>query len=110
MARANRQTPANLKNAGKGRKRGVPNKITQDVRKTMALFAERNIGELEGWIDRVAKNDPARAADLYLRALEYHVPKLARTEIANPVDSEGFTFIFKQYTPPAAPGANNAPQ
>jgi len=25
--------------------------------------------------------DPAKAADLYLRAIEYHIPKLARTEL-----------------------------
>jgi hypothetical protein len=29
----------------------------------------------------VAEKDPAKAADLFIRVLEYHVPKLARTEV-----------------------------
>jgi hypothetical protein len=30
--------------------------------------------------------DPAKAADLYLRAIEYHIPKLARTELVGEND------------------------
>jgi hypothetical protein len=64
-----------------GRKPGIPNKVTADVRVAIAAFAERNAPNLSRWLDRVAKTDPARAAEIYLRAIEYHVPKLARTEI-----------------------------
>lgn len=67
-----------------GRKRGVPNKVTADVRKVIALFAEANAPTLQKWLDRIAETDPARAADLYLRALEYYVPKLARREVSGP--------------------------
>jgi len=68
-------------NAGKGRKKGVPNRATADVRATIALIAGRNVTLLQTWLERVGKRDPARAADLLLRMLEYHIPKLARTEM-----------------------------
>ena len=63
------------------RPKGSLNKTTADVRKAIALLAERNIGSLERWLDRVAEEDPAKASDILLRALEYHIPKLARSEV-----------------------------
>jgi hypothetical protein len=44
-------------------------------------FAESYADKLPGWIDRVADKDPARAADLFLRACEYVLPKLGRSEL-----------------------------
>lgn len=35
-------------------------------------------------VSRIAEDDPAKAADLFLRALEYHVPKLGRSELTGP--------------------------
>jgi hypothetical protein len=67
-------------NAGKGRVKGVPNKTTTDVRAAIALFAEANVEKLQAWLDAIGKRDPSRAADLYVRVLEYHIPKLARIE------------------------------
>jgi len=69
-------------------KRG-PNKATVQVREAIAIFAEANVDRLQGWLDEIASNDkqgPAVAARLYLDLLEYHVPKLARTELTG---SEG---------------------
>ena len=66
---------------GAGRKKGTPNKLTADVRTTIALIAERKILEVEGWLERVQKRDPDRAIDLYLKMIEFHVPKLQRTEV-----------------------------
>lgn len=73
-----------------GRKKGSPNKATADVRATIKLIAERNVKRLEEWLTKVATEDPSKAADLYLRMIEYHIPKQARTEHAsdpeNPLD------------------------
>ena len=46
------------------------------------MFAENNVHKLEEWLTRVAEGDPAKAADIYIKVLEYHVPKLARTELS----------------------------
>lgn len=83
----------------KGRPKGSPNRATADVRAAIAAFAEGNAHKLQDWLDRVAegsgglKPDPAKAADLYLRAIEYHIPKLARTEVTGqdggPVEISG---------------------
>lgn len=64
-----------------GRAKGTTNKKSADVRATIKFVAERKVLELEGWLERVAKRDPERAMDLYLKMIEYHVPKLQRTEM-----------------------------
>ncbi len=64
-----------------GRPRGVPSKATRDVRAAIARFAEGNVDKLQGWLDRAAARDPAKAAELFVRVLEYHIPKLARTDL-----------------------------
>ena len=46
-----------------------------------ALFVTKNLPQLQGWIERVAEKDPQAATRLVLDAAEYHVPKLARTEL-----------------------------
>jgi hypothetical protein len=82
-----------LENNGAGRPKGSPNKSTAAVREAIALFAEGNAHKLQSWLDDVAmgaggnRPDPAKAADLYLRAIEYHIPKLARTELAGDADA-----------------------
>ncbi|MGH8260338.1 MAG: hypothetical protein ACREUG_11670 [Steroidobacteraceae bacterium] len=54
------------------------------MRAAIALLAQRNVLKLEGWLDRTARTDPAKAAEILLRALEYHIPKLGRMEHSGP--------------------------
>jgi hypothetical protein len=77
----------------------MPNKATRDVRAAIAAFAEGNVDKLQGWLDRVAERDPAKAVELYARLLEYHVPRLARTELSNP---DGSPLNFTLLVPPKA--------
>jgi len=65
-----------------GRKAGVGNKTTVDVRNAIALIAQDNAGNFARWLNEVASEDPGKAADLYLKAIEYHIPKLARSEVS----------------------------
>lgn len=67
-----------------GRQKGTPNKSTSAVREAIAVFAEANVEKMDGWLQSVASEDPAKALDLYLRAIEYHIPKLGRTEVSGP--------------------------
>ena len=62
-----------------GRTKGVPNKVTTDVRAAIAVFAQANVGKMEEWLLEI--EDPAKRLDLYLRAIEYHLPKLGRMEV-----------------------------
>jgi len=66
------------KKTGGGSRKGVPNKATADVRQAIAEFASANVHRMSEWLDSI--DDPARAMDLYLRAIEYHIPKLQRSE------------------------------
>lgn len=70
-------------NAGKGRVKGVPNKATAIAREAIAQFVDGNAHRLQGWLDDIAadeKHGPKVAFECVMSLLEYHVPKLARTE------------------------------
>ena len=72
-----------------GRTGGTPNKATQQAREAIALFVDGNAHRLTEWLDTVAYGDPehdikpnpAKAFELFQSVVEYHVPKLARTEV-----------------------------
>ena len=74
--------------AGPGRPKGLQNKLTLQAREAIALFVDDNAPRLAQWLDAVAKGDsendikpnPAKAFELFQSVIEYHVPKLARTE------------------------------
>ena len=74
------------KNTG-GRPKGSPNKSTADARAAIAAFVDGNAHRLTGWLDQVAsgyedvKPNPAKAFEMFQSVVEYHVPKLARTEV-----------------------------
>lgn len=76
------------KKAG-GRTIGTPNKATAQAREAIAAFVDGNAYRLTEWLDEVANGDPdrdikpnpAKAFELFQSVVEYHVPKLARTEV-----------------------------
>jgi hypothetical protein len=85
---------------GAGRPSGSPNKATSDARIAIASFVDGNAYRLSGWLDQVANGvpkldedgnptgeyvtppNPAKAFDLFQSVVEYHIPKLARTELS----------------------------
>lgn len=71
------------KREGAGRPRGVPNAVTLQGRAAIAAFVEGNAGRLEGWLDAIAKDNPKAAFDAFMSVVEYHIPKLQRSEIIN---------------------------
>jgi hypothetical protein len=74
---ANRKPPR----AGMGRRKGVPNKATGDVRKMFAAFVEGNASRVQILFDRVARKNPAKALEILTRFSEFVMPKLQRAEI-----------------------------
>ena len=75
-----------------GRPAGTPNKVTTDARQAIAFFVDSNAHRLTDWLDKVALGDfeldikpnPAKAFELFQSVVEYHVPKLARSEVSGP--------------------------
>lgn len=64
----------------RGRDKGLPNKATTQAREAIALFVEGNVERLNGWLDEIAAESPKDAFDRFMSVVEYHVPKLARTD------------------------------
>jgi hypothetical protein len=65
-----------------------PNKATKDARTAIAAFVDGNAHRLTEWLDAVSTGsaahdippNPAKAFELFQSVVEYHIPKLARTE------------------------------
>lgn len=63
-------------------KRG-PGKSTLIAREAIARFVDGNTDRLQGWLDDIAADErhgPREAFRCLMDVMEYHVPKLARTE------------------------------
>lgn len=100
--------PGSKKMPGSGRTPGTLNKVTLTAKAAIAEFVDGNAHRLTGWLDAVAegvlmidqdgnqvydqdgnkvyttKPNPERAFNLFQSVVEYHVPKLARSEISGP--------------------------
>jgi len=70
----------NLKKGG-GRPKGVPNRRTVHAREAIARLVDGNAERLQEWLDQIAERDGPQAAwRCMMDVIEYHVPKLSRTE------------------------------
>lgn len=75
-----------------GRQVGTPNKATLSAREAIAAFVDNNSHRLLEWLDAMANDlmdeegkilragDPKGAFQSYMSVIEYHIPKLARTD------------------------------
>ena len=71
------------KKTGGGSRKGIPNKATVSAREAIAAFVEGNTPRLNELLDRIEEENGAQAAFRCITdLLEYHVPKLSRTEHA----------------------------
>lgn len=64
-----------------GRPKGSPNKATAAAREAIAKFVDGNADRLQEWLDKVAEKDPEKAFGMFQSVIEYHIPKLARSEL-----------------------------
>jgi len=64
-----------------GRPAGVPNKATKDIKQHYADLIAGNLDSIQGWLDRVAKEDPGKAIDLLIRLSPFVIPKNVSQEI-----------------------------
>lgn len=63
-----------------GKKKGQQNKVTQDAKKAIAKFVDGNSDKLGRWLDEIAAESPKDAFNCFMSVVEYHIPKLQRTE------------------------------
>lgn len=65
-----------------GRPRGAQNRSTLAAKEAIARFVDGNAEKVQGWLEQIAKEQgPQAAFKCWLDLVEYHVPKLARTEL-----------------------------
>ena len=59
-----------------------PPRATMAAREAIARFVDGNSAKLQGWLDEVHDRDgPLAAIKCFSDLIEYHVPKLSRTEV-----------------------------
>ena len=109
---------SNLPKKGPGRPLGSANTATSDARQAIAQFVDGNAHRLTEWLDAVAEGvkvleqdaegntvekyivppNPAKAFDMFQSVVAYHVPKLARMEVAgdqkNPLQLDVHHTVF----------------
>jgi hypothetical protein len=64
-----------------GRKKGVQNKVTRDLKEAFVLLAENNLDKLQGWIDDIAVDDPKGAILIFFNMAEFILGRQSRTDV-----------------------------
>ena len=95
----------NLTNEGKGRPPGTPNKVTRTFRETVTKLLEDNSANVGLWLERVSKDDPAKALDLLAKLAEFAAPKLSKVEQTSEVNiTHGYAFRIERPGKPVIEG------
>jgi len=74
--------------AGVGRTPGIPNKSTTLAREAIAKLVDASIPQMQSWLKRIAEKDPAAAFRCLMDVMEYHIPRLQRTEVVGSLQLE----------------------
>jgi len=69
-----------------GRKPGSLNRSTEQAKLTIARLANRGLDNIMEDFDKIRKDSPVEAAKLYLKLLEYIVPKKSSIDISGEVN------------------------
>jgi len=71
-------------------RKNVPNKSTEEIREAYQLLVEKNLTKMSRWLNKVAKEDPAKALELIHKFSDFLLPKLNRTEISKEITPEKY--------------------
>ena len=69
-----------------GRKPGSLNRSTEQAKLAIARLANQGLNHITEDFEKIRKENPIEAAKLYLKLLEYIVPKKAQMEISGEID------------------------
>lgn len=67
-------------NPNAGRKAGVANKVTTEIKEAFRNLIETNTPNMIGWLERVAAENPAKALELCGGLAEFVIPKQSRID------------------------------
>jgi hypothetical protein len=71
---------------GKGRPAGQLNRSTEQAKLAVARLANSGLDALREDLEKIRKEEPLEAAKIYLKLLEYIVPKKASVELSGQID------------------------
>ncbi len=69
-----------------GRPAGALNRSTEQAKLAVARLANQGLDALREDIEKIRKQDPVEAAKLYMKLLEYIVPKKAQMELTGEIN------------------------
>ena len=69
-----------------GRPKGAINRSTEQAKLTIARLANKGLDNISADLEKIRKDNPIEAAKLYLRLLEYIVPKKSSIEMKAEID------------------------
>ena len=72
----------------KGRPRGKLNRSTEQAKLTLARIADEGLDNLKKDLQEIREKDPVKAAELYLKILEYIIPKQQRVEVRGEIEQK----------------------
>lgn len=73
--------------AGKKSKRPKDSSY-KTLKDKIADIVDDNIDQFNKWMIEVGKDDPAKACDLYIKLLSFHVPKVRSIELKEPIEKK----------------------
>jgi len=69
-----------------GREHGTPNKVTGEIRDIYKGLIEKNLTNIENWLQIVSKESPDKALNFLIRLSEFVIPKLQSTKLSSKID------------------------
>lgn len=66
---------------GKGRPAGKLNRSTEQAKLTLARLANKGLDNITEDIDKIREENPIKAAEIYIKLLEYVIPKLKSVDM-----------------------------
>lgn len=69
-----------------GRPKGAINRSTEQAKLAIARIANYGLDVIREDLDKIRKDNPAKAAEIYLRLLEYIVPKKSQVDMKAEID------------------------